>query len=144
MSSQGIRVPSTQLRLFQEPQTRPALTFHTDGFPNEKEGCCYWSWLALNKRNKVIAKQSGKCGDSYGITVNVAKTHAVIQALSWIAENMPDKPVTVLCDLKHVVKTVNGEWKAHNSKLLCQTAQQYLSRTKATLEWIAHVKNRAA
>jgi len=146
MPSPSRSVPTEQLTFFQKPklQVRPALTFHTNGYPNEKNGSCCWIWKALDSQNRIVTQKSGECGGGYGMTVNVAKFHAVIQALSWIAENMPDKCVTVLCDLNHVVNTVNGKWKAHSSKLLCQTARQYLSRTKAALLWIPHEQNRAA
>ncbi len=146
MPSPSRSVPTEQLTFFQEPQCqmRPALTFHTNGYPNEKDGSCWWSWKALDSKTRIVDQHSGECGGGFGMTVNIAKFHAVIQALSWIAENMPDTPVTVLCDLNFVVNTVNGKWKAHSSKLLCQTARQYLSRTKATLVWIPHEQNRAA
>lgn len=146
MSSPSRSVPNERLTFFQKPQrrARPALTFHTNGYPNEKDGSCCWKWIALDSKNRIVVQKNGECGGGYGMTVNVAKFHAVIQALSWIAENMPDKPVTVLCDLNHMVNTVNGQWKAHSSKLLCQTARQFLSRTKATLGWIPHEQNKAS
>lgn len=144
MSSQGHSTPKKHLNLSHESggSAQPILTFHTGGYI--KDGCRYWSWAAVDGENQTIIKDSGRC--AFGVTVNDAKSYAVIEALRWVAATMPDKPVRVLCGLTYVVNTVSGTWKAHTpeTKLLCQSIRKLLRRTYATLEWVTHERQRAA
>ena len=121
-------------------------TIHTNGHPDEKNQCCYWSWVALDKAGNVVRRESGVYGDGYGVTGNVAKFHGLIQALAWLAVNAPGARVSVLSDLRLAVETVTGGMRAkeRHVKLLASTAGRFLSRTKATLALMRHVQNRAS
>ena len=149
MSSQSRSVSAAQLKFqgFEKPAPQPPLlTIYTHGIPNPQGKCCFWSWVAFDRDNKRVAADNGVHSDTHGISTNVAKFHALIEALSWIAVNEPDTPVDVLCDLELAVRCIKGVWKASQPeiRMLCQTARQYLSRTKATLVWIPHEQNKAA
>lgn len=114
-----------------------AIRIVTHGVMNEQDACCVWLWTAFDETNNIVGSDSGVRGVGYGLTNNSAMFHAVVEALGWLAVNMPDKPVRVLCDVEVIVKLVNGQTDTRKShlKLLRQTAKQFLSRTKATLEW---------
>jgi ribonuclease HI len=146
MASDNTGASCKQPTFFEEPEneTPSVLTFHTEGYLNHKDCSFYWVWKAFDNENRIIAENSSQCDENNITTINEAKTQAVIEALRWIEGNMPDEPVTVLCDLQHVVKTINGVWKAHRSKMLCHIAKQHLRRTKAKVEWVSHEMNGAA
>ncbi|MDQ3819659.1 MAG: reverse transcriptase-like protein [Acidobacteriota bacterium] len=112
----------------------------------DPNGSCLWAWVAFDARGQVVASEKGEQGNGFGVTANVAKFHAVIQALSWLAVNAPKTPAEVLCDLKLVVHSVNDGWNntLPHIKQLCQTAKTFLARTKAELVWIPKEENKAA
>lgn len=116
----------------------------THGVPSE--GCCYWAWVAFDEANNIVTCKAGVRRDGYGNTSNSAKFHGVIEALGWLAVNLPEKPVRVLIDAELIVKLGNGRNEPHktHTKLLSQTARQFLSRTKATLEWKPRARSRRA
>lgn len=131
----------------EQPQ-QSNLTIHTHGLGDttDKNNTCQWAWVAFNSKNQVVASDKGEYGNGYGVTVNVAKFHAVIQALNWIAANMPDEPTRVLTDLQLVFNVLEKGWKCHKPHLksLSLAAKKIHSRTNATVEWIPHWQNKAA
>jgi ribonuclease HI len=148
MTYQSITVPERRLKIKREKQHKlkqGAIRIVTHGVSIPTNGNCAWLWDAFDDANK-IASDCGERGDSYGLTSNSAKFHAVIEALGWLAVNMPDEPVTVLCDVEFIVKLVNGQNRTRKPhlNLLCGTAKQFLARTKATLEWMPHSQNMCA
>jgi ribonuclease HI len=116
----------------------------TNGVPNVRDKCCIWFWTAFDADNNIVTNKSGIRDDSHRLTSNSAKFYGVIEALSWLAENMPDKPVRVICDVEFIVKLVNGQCRTYKPHLvsLNQIARQFLSRTKATLEWQPRSKDK--
>jgi len=140
MSNQSRTVSERRLKVKEEKPQKPkpsVIRIVTHGITNVKDGCCVWMWTAFDNAYNIIANKSGVRGNGYGLTPNSAQFHAVIEALGWLAMNMPDEPVKVLCDVEGIVRLVNGQSKARkpHMNLLCQTAKQFLSRTKATLNW---------
>jgi ribonuclease HI len=149
MSNQSRTVSARHLKVRVEKKWKPkhgAIRIVTHGIANEKEGICVWNWVAFDDANNIVASDCGVRGNGYGVTCNSAKFHGVIEALGWLAVNMPNEPAKVFCDVKFIVSLVNGLNKAHfpHLKLLCLTAQQFLSRTKATLEWRRSARSKRA
>jgi len=149
MSNQSRTVFARHLKVREEKKRKTkqgAIRIVTRGIANEKEGFCVWNWVAFDDANNIVATGFGVRGDGYGLTCNSAKFHSVIEALGWLAVNMPDEPVKVFCDVKFIVSLVNGLNKTRlpHLKLLCLTAQQFLSRTKATVEWKRNARSKRA
>jgi ribonuclease HI len=137
MSNQSSSVSARHLKDRAEKKPKQgAIRIVTHGITDVKNSSCVWLWTAFDGYS-IVANQSGVRGYGYGVTPNSAQFHAVIEALGWLAVNMPDEPIRVLCDAELIVKLVNGQNKTRKPhlNLLCQTAKQFLSRTKATLEW---------
>lgn len=135
VSARHSKIKSAKKRKSQQGAVKRIITH---GLPNEKDGCCLWFWTAFDDAQCIVISDCGMRGNGcYAVTCNSAKFHAVNEALGWLAVNMPDEPVTVFCDVKFIVGLVNGHCKTNKShlKLLCQTAQELLLRTKATVEW---------
>jgi ribonuclease HI len=145
MANQDTGVSAEQLSFDGFEKIPPKLTVFTNGKPNPTAEGCSWSWVAFDKNKEQITADSG-VHNKIGMSTNIAKFHALIEALSWLATNEPETPVDVLCDLELAVKCINGDWKASQPeiKMLCRIARHYLSRTKATLLWIPHEQNKAA
>lgn len=146
MPNQGIRLSAEQRAFKNFERLLSILTIYTNGYPTAEGNSCFWSWVAFDRDNKRVAANEGFHSDTCGISTNIAKFYALIEALSWIAVNEPETPVDVLCDLELAVKCVKGVWNTAKPEimLLCQTARQYLARTNATLVWIPHKQNKAA
>jgi ribonuclease HI len=147
IQSRTVSARHSKVRAEKKRKTKQvAIRIVTHGIANEKESICVWNWVAFDDVNNIVASDCGVRGNGYGVTCNSAKFHGVIEALGWLAVNLPDKPVTVFCDVKFIVSLVNGLNKAHfpHLKLLCLTAQQFLSRTKATLEWKRNPRSKRA
>jgi hypothetical protein len=149
MSIQSRTVSARHLKVREDKKRKPkqgAIRIVTHGIANKKEGICVWNWVAFDDVNNIVASDFGVRGDGYGLTCNSAKFHGVIEALGWLVVKMPDEPVRVFCDVKFIVSLINGLNKTHfpHLKLLCQTAQKFLSRTKATLEWKRNLRSKRA
>ena len=149
MSNQCRTVSERHLKVRAEKRRKPtqgAIRIVTHGIANEKDGYCVWNWVAFDDANNILASDCGIRGNGYGLTCNSAKFHGVIEALGWLAVNMPDEPVKVFCDVKFIVSLVNGLNKTRipHLKLLCLSAQKFFSRTKATLEWKPGARSKRA
>jgi ribonuclease HI len=149
MSNHSRTVSARHLKVRVEKKRKPtqgAIRIFTHGIANEKEGFCLWNWVAFDDAYNIVASDLGVRGNGYGLTCNSAKFHGVIEALGWLAVNMPDEPIKVFCDVKFIVGLVNGLNKTRlpHLKLLCMTAQQFLSRTNATVEWKRNLRSKRA
>lgn len=153
MSNLGTSAPARQPKVHRVKNRRklttptPTIhTIHTHGSPDAENGFCRWTWVALDRAGNEVTRAGGVYGDSYGMTGNVAKFHALIQALAWLAVHAPDVPVSVFSDLKLAVETVTGKMQAkeRHVKMLASTAGQFLSRTKSRLALMRREQNRAA
>jgi ribonuclease HI len=146
MSSHSTPVPNQGLMFhLKRSKTNKDSTIKvfTHGVAVRRQQRCEWLWVAFDPFDKEIARADGSTGDERGLTDNAAKFHAVLEALGWLAAYMPNKDAMVLCDSKLIVRMITGRSAAGRLglKQICHEARHLLSKTKATVEWIASSEN---
>jgi hypothetical protein len=112
---------------------------------NNPEGYAEWRWKVADldcfcpiAESHGFSQEISRKGVGMTDPSHVACYSAVIEALGWIAVNMPDEHINLIVSSRLVVQQVNGVWPCRTPYLLRlrDTAAILLSRTNARLLWL--------
>lgn len=121
-------------------------TIFCDGLSKSKNTDRYacWGIVIVDDHGLVITSDGDYMGSGPDMTNNLAEYYAVLHALCWTAEHVPNAAVEVKTDSQLVAEQVNGKYACKDEKLLplCYEARELLRHTMARLTWIPREQNK--